>query len=142
MSEEVYLELLEEAGILASKLAEFPLDQNCRLSKYSGELLQDVTKYRRLVGKLLFLALTRPDITISWVSLWINPECLIFKMHWKYCNISNGTLGKGLFFGANSQLHLKAHTNSDWASCPNIRKYDVGYCVFLGDSLISWRTNI
>ena len=65
MSEEVYLELLEEAGILASKLAEFPLDQNCRLSKYSGELLQDVTKYRRLVGKLLFLALTRPDITIS-----------------------------------------------------------------------------
>lgn len=65
MSEEVYLELLEEAGILACKLAKFPMDQNCRLSKYSGELLQDVTEYRRLVGKFLFLALTRPDITIS-----------------------------------------------------------------------------
>lgn len=65
MSGEVYMELLEEAGLLASKLAKFPMDQNCRLSKYSGELLQDVTKYRRLVGKLLFLVLARPDITIS-----------------------------------------------------------------------------
>ncbi|GKU98443.1 hypothetical protein SLEP1_g11451 [Rubroshorea leprosula] len=51
-----------------------------------------------------------------------------------------GTLFHGLHFSANSSLVLRAYSDADWAGDPSDRRSTTGYCLFLGNSLISWRS--
>nr|GEZ56704.1 hypothetical protein [Tanacetum cinerariifolium] len=49
-----------------------------------------------------------------------------------------GTLDYGLQLHVSSTTQLSAYTDADWAGCPVIRRSTSGYCVFLGDNLLSW----
>ena len=48
-----------------------------------------------------------------------------------------GTPSRGLFFPTGSPLRLVAYSDVDWAGCPNTQRSVSGWCMFLGDSLIS-----
>lgn len=59
------LDILSEVGMLGAKLARFPVEQNHRLIMVDGKLLDDPKRYGRLIGRLIFLCFTRPEISYS-----------------------------------------------------------------------------
>jgi hypothetical protein len=58
------LEILKDGGISGVKPVNFSMEQNTKLS-YAGDLLKDPSQYRRPVGRLIYLTITRPDIMYS-----------------------------------------------------------------------------
>jgi len=60
-----YLELLEDVGLTSCKPASTPLDPSTRLYQDGGSPYPGITAYRRLVGRLLYLTTTRPDISFA-----------------------------------------------------------------------------
>ena len=59
------LQLLEDTGFLACKPTSVPMDPKLRLTASDGDLLPDISSYRRLIGRLLYLTLSRPDISFA-----------------------------------------------------------------------------
>ena len=65
LSERKYvLDLLSKTGKLAAKSCQSPMAQSLHLTR-EGELFEDPFRYRRQVGKLNYLTITRPDIAYS-----------------------------------------------------------------------------
>ena len=71
------LDILTDTSMLDCKLVDTPMDPNVKLVPSQGELLQDLGRYRQLVGKLNYLTITRPDISflVSIVSQFLQSPC-------------------------------------------------------------------
>ena len=65
MPEKVHSVVISETGLLGAKPSSFPIEQNHKLGLATGDLLADPESYRRLVGRLIYLAVTRPDLAYS-----------------------------------------------------------------------------
>lgn len=69
-----------------------------------------------------------------------NPTNLHLAIAHKILQYINGAPGQGVLLPSSNDLQLKAHCDLDWGSCPDTIKSVIVYCVFLGDSLISWKS--
>nr|GLL44781.1 uncharacterized protein LOC109169380 [Ipomoea trifida] len=101
------------------------MTSSIKLSKTSGNKIEDITQYRRLVGKLLYLTITRPDISYATQQLSQFLDCpteVHMQAAHRVLRYVKTSLGQGLFFSASSSLQIKGFTDSDWAACPDTRR--------------------
>ncbi|XP_071687857.1 uncharacterized mitochondrial protein AtMg00810-like [Rutidosis leptorrhynchoides] len=144
MSQRKYaLELLNTSDILDQKPSNVPLDLNTKLSADEGTPLEDPSLYRTLVGKLIYLTITRPDLSYAaqaLIQFGQNPRTSHLTALYKILRYVKICPGQGLHFPLDTQLKLKAFCDSDWANCPTSRRSITGYCIFLGSCLISWKS--
>jgi len=137
------LYLLATTGVLGAKPVAFPMVQNHRLALDEGEPITDPLRYRRLIGKLIYLGVTRPELSyaIHILSQFMSQPK---EQHWTaalrvLCYLKSSP-GQGIFLRANTLLVLTAWCDSDWSSCPVSRRSLTGWFIQLGGSPISWKT--
>lgn len=118
------------------------MDPKYKLSNFEGEFLQYEFQYRRLIGRLLYLTITRPDIiyVVHRLSQYLNkPKTHHMHAATHLLRYLKSNPGQRLFLSATNSLQLRAFSDADWAGCKATRRSVTGFCVFIGDSLISWR---
>ena len=114
-----------------------------RIDTIRGKLLSNPSLYRQLVGNLVYLTVTCPDISyvVHQVSQYLSaPRSTHYAAVLRILRYLKGTLFHGLFYLAQSSLVLHAFSDADWAGDPTDRKSTIGYCFLLSSSLISWRS--
>lgn len=136
-------ELLERSGLSTFKSTVTPLLVNLKLHADEGDLLDDPSYYRCLVGKLNFLTNTRPDLsyTMQTLSQYIHAprSSHLSALHHALCYVHH-TIGHGILLKATDHLKLQAYSDSDWASFSDSERFISGYVLLLGDSPVSWKS--
>ncbi|KAM3363277.1 putative mitochondrial protein like [Capsicum galapagoense] len=146
------LELISGIGMSGAKLASTPLEQNVKLTtvdydqvvgKNDDPELSDITSYQKLIGKLIYLTITRPNIcfAVQVLSQFMqHPKVSHWDAALRVVRYLKQAPGLGILLTRHADLSLMTFCDSDWAACPNTRRSVSGYVVQLGGSLISWKS--
>ncbi|GJW27905.1 cysteine-rich receptor-like protein kinase 8 [Tanacetum coccineum] len=120
-----------------------PMDPIAKLNETDGDPLPDPTQYRTIVGKLIYLTLTRPDLSFAAQALSQfsynprTPHLAALQRVMRYIKLCPG---QGIYFPTSNKLELTTYCDSDWASCQTTRRSVSCYAIFLGNGLISWQS--
>ncbi|BBH09537.1 Seven transmembrane MLO family protein [Prunus dulcis] len=136
------LDLLKETRMMETKPIANPIDVKKKLG-LEGELLLDVGCYQRLVGKLIYLTITRPDIAhvVSLVNQHMHaPRTTHLQAIKRILRYLKGSLGRGILMKKNGNTNIIGYSDADWAGCTVDRKSTTGYCTFVGGNLVTWKS--
>ena len=136
------LEIVDECSLLGAKPANFPMDQNHQLALAHSKELEDPTSYRRLIGRLIYLTITRPDLTyaVHILSQFMQaPREDHMNAARRVVRYIKGSAGQGILLPRASDLQLVSYCDSDWGACPISKRSLTGYFVTLGGAPISWK---
>lgn len=136
------LDLLRETGKLGAKPANIPMDFSQKVTT-DNEPLKDIGMFQRLVGKLIYLTITRPDISyaVSYVSQFMQKP---MKGHLELINqilrYLKSAPGRGILMKNNGHANIVGYTDVDWAGSPLDRKSTTGFCMFVGGNAVVWKS--
>ncbi|PKA57434.1 Retrovirus-related Pol polyprotein from transposon TNT 1-94 [Apostasia shenzhenica] len=136
------LDLLLDTGLLGCRPASSPINQNHKLVGEVGEPI-DKGRYQKIVGRLLYLSHTRPDIAyaVGVVSRYMHdPREPHMKVVTQILRYLKGCPGQGILFSPNDHLKVECYTDADWGGSLDDRKSTSGYCTFVGGNLVTWRS--
>ncbi|GKE59887.1 ribonuclease H-like domain-containing protein [Tanacetum coccineum] len=132
------VKILKRVGMVHCNPSRTPIDTESKLGT-TGDEVSDPTLCRSLAGSLQYLTFTRPNISyvVQQVYLYMHDEPLFSALKQILCYV-RGTLDYGLKLFSSSTTNLVAYSDADWAGYPTTRRLTLGYCVFLGNNLLSW----
>jgi hypothetical protein len=137
------LDILNDSRMIETKPCESPMIPNMKLNVEDGDLFEDPEKYRRIVGKLNYLTITRPDIAfpVSVVSQFMSSPR---TPHWdairRILKYLKGAPGLGILYQNHGHHVIEGFTDADYDGDPTSRRSTTGYCVFVGGNLVSWKS--
>ncbi|WZY99333.1 hypothetical protein YC2023_071662 [Brassica napus] len=148
MSQRKYtLDLLKGAGAYGGKTARMPMEDGYKVPREGeiedGKPYQDPKLYRKLVGKLIYLTITRPDIcfAVNQVSQHMQvPKEHHWRMVERILMYLNGSPDQGVWMGCNGSTEVVGYCDADWAGDRADRRSTTGYYTFIGGNLVTWKS--
>ncbi|KAM5588526.1 hypothetical protein ABKV19_006802 [Rosa sericea] len=138
------LDLLTKTGLLDCRPVDTPIEQNHCLAEYPDQVPTDRARYQRLVGRLIYLAHTRPDVAyaVSVVSQFMhNPSESHMDAVMRILKYLKSAPGRGVLFSKhNNILEVCGFTDADWAGNITDRRSTFGYFTFVGGNLVTWKS--
>ena len=117
-----------------------PMDFNLKLLADDSSDLVDTTHYRQIIGSLMYLSNSRPDIcfavnTLSQylVQIWVH---LVAAKH--VMRYLKGNIDLGLYYDGSHDYRLYGYTDADWDRSISDKKSTSGRCFCLGPAMSSW----
>ncbi|BBG92676.1 multidrug resistance-associated protein 9, partial [Prunus dulcis] len=135
--------LLDKFGLKDCKAVSTPLAMNEKLSKEDGSEQADEKVYRQIVGSLLYLTATRPDIMFA-ASLLARYMHGPTKKHMgtakRVLRYIQGTLDYGIAYEKGKEAMLVGYCDSDWSGCEDDMRSTSGYAFILDQSSVALST--
>ena len=112
------------------------IDQSPSFWDNSSEVFKDVGRYKRLIEKLIYLTISRPDISyaVGLLSQFMHEPKMV---HWQG---ALGILGRGLIYEKHGHLCVEAFSDFGYASNKGDRKSTSSYCTYISGNLVTWRS--
>jgi len=133
--------LLNKFGMEDCKPSLTPMEQKLKLSKFERGELVNSTKYRKLVGSLIYLTNTRPNLSylVSILSRFMQEPR---ESHWnsakRVLRYIQGTKDFGLLYKRNKNFTLVGYSDVDFAGDIDDRTSTSGYLMNMGSTKVSW----
>jgi len=137
------LELLKKFDMQDCKSISTPMASALSIDNYETSIEVDCKRYRGMIGSLLYLTASRPDIMFS-VCMCARYQAFPKESHLKIVKrifrYISGTTNFGLWYPKGSSCYLVGFSDSDFAGCKSDRKSTSGTCHLFGNCLISWHS--
>ncbi|GJT13080.1 retrovirus-related pol polyprotein from transposon TNT 1-94 [Tanacetum coccineum] len=135
------LETLKKYGMDLSDPVDTPMVDRLKLDEDLMGIPVDQTRFRGMVGSLMYLTASRPDLVFA-VCMCARYQAKPTKKHLeaikRIFRYLKGTINMGLWYPKDNAMSLTAYADADHAGCQDSRRSTSGSAQFLGDRLVSW----
>jgi hypothetical protein len=135
------IEILKRFGMMDCKSMPTPKVTNLKLLSDTSSETVDATMYRQMIGSLMYLTNTRPDICFSMNTLsqyMVEPRRVHLIIEKHVLRYLKGTVDYGLRYTSDREIRLQGYANSDWVGSVANQKSTSRCCFNLGLAMISW----
>ncbi|XP_062029072.1 uncharacterized protein LOC133745095 [Rosa rugosa] len=144
LSQTKYAEnLIKKFGIESKKVVNNPMSTTTKLSEDPHGKSIDSTLYRSMIGSLLYLTASRPDISYNvgvCARFQANPKESHLEAVKRIIRYISGTVNCGIFYTFDTNVEIAGYSDADWGGNLKDRKSTSGGCFFIGNNLVAWHS--